>query len=160
MPDKKRKIKKVSEYGKQLQEKQELKKIYGIREKQMRRYVEKAGKMPGSPSDNLLKLLELRLDNVIFRLGFAVSRPHARQMVSHGFFAIKDKKITIPSYSVSVGDLIQPKNTDKFKEFKFKPVGWIETNQKELSGTILRIPSREEIDTPINENLVVQFYSR
>ena len=160
MANRKRKPKKISEYGRQLQEKQELKKIYGIREKQMRRYVEKASKMPGSPSENLLKLLELRLDNVIFRLGFAVSRPHARQMVSHGFFIIKDKKNTIPSYSVSAGDLIQPKNPDKFREFKFKPVSWIETDQRELSTVITRIPSREEIDTPINENLVVQFYSR
>lgn len=152
---------KKSEYGRQLQEKQKARGIYGIRERQFRSYVNKANKMVGNKADNLMQLLELRLDNVVYRLNFAVSRAQARQMVSHGLINVNSKKVTIPSYLVSEGDSIEPKRQDKYTEISNAGLAsWLDFNAKKVSGSIKHKPVRDEIDTPVNENLIIEFYSR
>lgn len=161
MEQKTRKIKRVSEYGRQFTEKQELKKIYGIRENQLRRYIETAQKMPGSASVNLLVLLERRLDNVIFRLGFATSRAHARQLAAHGHFKINGKRADIPSILLNVNDVVEIKKPELFDIEKAETaVSWLLLDKKKFAGEVRRFPSRDEIDIPIDENLVIQFYSR
>ncbi|OQA04573.1 MAG: 30S ribosomal protein S4 [bacterium ADurb.Bin400] len=152
---------KKSEYGKQLAEKQKARGIYGLREKQFRLYVTNAEKMQGNSAENVLKLLELRLDNVVYRLGFAISRAHARQMVSHGLVNVNGKKVTIPSYIVKEGTVIEPKYKDKYTELKADGVpSWLELDVKKVSGTVKHVPMREQIDTPVNENLIIEYYSR
>lgn len=153
--------KKLSIYGRQLKEKQELKKIYGLRESQMRNYVGAAVKMKGNTAENLLILLERRVDNVFFRLGFAKTRAHGRQLASHGAFLLNDNKITIPSILVRQDDVIRPRKLEKFTEVKPIEISWIKFDDKEkMSFKVASFPTREEIDTLVDENIVMQFYSR
>lgn len=152
---------KLSEYGKQLREKQKARKIYGISESQFANYVKLADKLTGNKTENLMRLVETRLDNVVFRLNFAVSRSQARQMVSHGLFTVNGRKVTIPSYRIKQNDVIVPKHTDNFKEVTLNTaVLWLEGDTKKCAGTVKHMPTREEIDTPINESLIIEFYSR
>ena len=152
---------KVSQYGKQLREKQKAKRIYGIDEGQFARYVTEAEKYVGNRSEGLMQLLEMRLDNVIYRLGFASSRAQARQYASHGLFTVNGKSVTIPSFQLKVDDVVTPKVTKLFKELPLNQANiWLEADSKKLSGKVLHRPSREEIDTPINESLIIEFYSR
>jgi len=161
--------KRVSEYGTQLKEKQKAKWTYGILEKQFRRYFEKASKKAGVTGDTLLQLLELRLDNIVYRLGFAETRAQARQLVSHGMFEVNGKKVNIPSYQTSIGDTVnfrEIKKKTKYVELlkqKIKSVKtqeWVETNTQELGGKVLSLPTPEQIDNKINTQLIVEYYSR
>lgn len=150
-----------SEFGRQLQEKQKLKKIYGLRENQFRRVVFAAQKTGGNPGENILILLERRLDNVIFRLGFASTRPQARQYVSHGLFKLNGRRVTIPSILVGIGDAIEPVSPVIFQEKNVAfNVSWLELDSNNLSSTVKRFPIREEIDTPVDENSVLQYFAR
>jgi len=161
--------KKVSEYGTQLKEKQKAKFIYGVLEKQFRSYYDKAKKMPGVTGENLLGLLERRIDNVVFRLGLAATRRQARQLVSHGHIAVNGKRLDIPSALVKVNDVVTIKETSRGNEF-FKGVvesydslstpAWISADAQNLSGTVTRFPNRDEIDVPIDEQAIVELYSR
>lgn len=152
---------KVSEYGKQLREKQKARRIYGIGEKQFANYTEKADKLEGNTAENLLSLVESRMDNVLYRLGFAPSRSSARQLVSHGLFKVNDKKVSIPSFLVKQGDKISPIKNELYKETSPSNLpSWLSFDQKSLSGTVNNTPTREEIDTTVNENLIIEFYSR
>lgn len=159
----------VSEYGMQLREKQKAKAIYGIMEKQFRRYYEKASKKVGITGDALLQMLEMRLDNIVFRLGFAITRAQARQLVSHGFFDVNAKKVNIPSYSVRVGDEISVRENKKKSKYmqiitptlaKVKTVEWVNLNPESFSGKVLSTPSKDQIDSSINSQLIVEHYSR
>ncbi|GAW90882.1 30S ribosomal protein S4 [Calderihabitans maritimus] len=161
--------KKLSEFGLQLREKQKAKRIYGIMERQFRNYFEKAERQPGITGENLLRLLERRLDNVVYRLGLASSRAEARQLVRHGHFTVNDKKVNIPSYLVKPGDEIavreKSKESPKFKEIAEAaahktPPAWLELNVETLKGRVLALPSREEIDVPVQEHLIVELYSK
>lgn len=152
---------KMSEYGKQLREKQKARRIYGLGESQFAICAEKAEKMTGNTAINLMRLLETRLDNVIYRTGLAESRSHARQIVSHGGVMVNGKKVSIPSFHVSEGDVIEPKNKDAYKDVKAgNAPTWIQFDAKKLSALISHNPTREEIDASVNENLIVEFYSR
>lgn len=160
---------KLSEYGIQLREKQRTKRIYGVQEKQFRNYFAKADRQRGITGENLLVLLERRLDNVVYRLGFASSRKEARQLVNHGHFTLNGKKASIPSILVKVGDVIQvresSKESPKFQELKeqaaYKTVPeWLSADAENMSGTVLSYPTREQIDTPVKEQLIVELYSR
>lgn len=160
---------KPTEYGIQLREKQKTKRIYGLMEKQFRNYFKKADRSQGITGENLLILLERRLDNVVYRLGMAASRKEARQLVNHGHFTINGKKATIPSMLVRVGDVIQvhPKSLDsnKFKEIREQaayktPPEWVTVDLDNMAGSILAYPIREQIDTMVNEQLIVELYSR
>ncbi|QEK11195.1 30S ribosomal protein S4 [Crassaminicella thermophila] len=159
--------KKLSNYGLQLREKQKAKRFYGLIETQFRTYFEKAEKMPGITGENLLRILETRLDNVVYRMGFAASRKEARQLVTHGHFTVNGKKVDIPSYLVSVGDVIKVKeksvSSPKFKgiaeEAKTVP-NWVEVSAENLEGKVVSLPTREDIDIPIAEHLIVELYSR
>ena len=152
---------KMSEYGKQLREKQKARRIYGIGEKQFANYAEKADKLEGNTAENLLSLIESRLDNVVYRLGFAPSRSAARQLVSHCLFKVNDQKVSIPSFLVKPGDKIFPNKNDAYKDVNpLNLPSWVEFNQKTLTGTINHIPTRDEIDTTLNESLIIEFYSR
>lgn len=152
---------KKSEYGRQLAEKQKVRSIYGMRERQFRGCVVKAEKMAGNTAENLLKLLELRLDNVVYRLKLSQSRMHARQMVSHGLVRVNGKKVNIASYTLSEGDMIEPKTKDKYTELRPEGVpSWLELDGKKVVGTVNHLPIREEIDVPVNENMIIEFYSR
>ena len=159
----------LSEYGLQLREKQKAKIAYGVLERQFSNYFQKALKRAGVTGDNLLKLLEMRLDNIVFRLGFAETRAQARQLVSHGFFEINGKKVDIPSFSVKVGEGIavragkgKSKYMDKQKEKlkNFHPQEWLQLNPIELKGKILSEPTPELIGNTINTQLIVEHYSR
>ena len=162
--------KKKSEYALQLQEKQKVKFVYGIMEKQFRMYYEKASRMPGKTGENLLSLVERRLDNVVYRLGFAMTRRQARQLVSHAHFTVNGKKVNIPSYLVKVGDVIEVAESSRSSEcFKrllgenapvFLQPAWMEREKNELKGTITRLPAREDIDVPVEEHLIVELYSK
>ena len=162
--------KKKSEYALQLQEKQKVKFVYGIMEKQFRAYYEKAARMPGKTGDMLLSLIERRLDNVIYRLGFAATRRQARQLVSHAHFTVKGKKVNIPSYLIRVGDVIEVKESSRssvqFKRLTAEdaPVvllpQWLERDKNSLKGTVTRLPVREDVDMPIEEHLIVELYSK
>ncbi len=157
--------KKVSDYGMQLKEKQKLKIIYGVLEKQMSKYYETATKTPASTGAALLKLLERRLDNVVYRLGFAPTRASARQLVSHNHVQVNGKKATIPSYLIKPGDIISLKSKALkipvvealLKDTKALPV-WFEREGN--SGKVVRFPERDELDINVNEQLIVEFYSR
>lgn len=160
---------KKSEYGLQLREKQKAKFIYGVLEKPFRNYYAKAEKMKGQTGVNLMTLLELRLDNVLFRLGFGRTRKECRQIVDHKHVLVNGKTVNIPSYKVSVGDVIEIKENHKtsprYKEISEVTGGrmvpsWLEANQEALSGTVKEIPTREEIDVPVNETLIVELYSK
>lgn len=153
--------KKTSEYGKQLREKQKARRIYGIGEKQFSNYAEKADKLEGNTAENLLSLIESRLDNTLYRLGFAPSRSSARQFVSHGLFAVNGRKVSIPSFLVKPGDQISPIKKEAFKDRDSATIAsWMVFDQKDLVGTVNHIPTREEIDTTVNESLIIEFYSR
>ena len=145
---------KVSDYGLQLREKQKARRFYGLQEGQFRNLFEKAARKQGITGENLMILLETRLDNVIFRLGFASSRKEARQLVSHGHFTVNGKKVNIPSYAVKAGDVI------KVKEKSITVPSWVSVDVEKLEGKVLSVPTREEIDTPIAEHLIVEFYSK
>ena len=161
---------KQSEYATQLQEKQKVKFVYGILEKQFHSYYEKAMRMPGETGENLLILVERRLDNVVYRLGFAMTRREARQLVNHGHFTVNGKKVNIPSYLVKVGDVIEVKEQSrqsvKFKRFVGEDAiivnvpQWLEKEKNTLKGTVTKLPAREDIDLPIEEHLIVELYSK
>ena len=159
--------KKQSEYGLQLREKQKAKRFYGMQETQFRNLFEKAAKKPGMTGENLLVLLETRLDNVVFRLGFASSRKEARQLVTHGHFTVNGKKADIPSMEVKAGDVIKVKEksqrSPKFKEVKEMSItvpSWMSVDVEKLEGKVITLPKREDIDTPIAEHLIVELYSK
>lgn len=159
--------KKVSNYGLQLREKQKAKRLYGVLEKQFRLYYDKAEKQRGITGENLLRFLELRLDNVVYRLGYGNSRAEARQLVNHGHFLVNGKKVDIASYSVSLNDVIsvseKSRATEKFKVFNENPKtlpNWLEANQAAFEGRVLSLPAREDIDVPVNETLIVELYSK
>lgn len=161
--------KKPSEYGIQLREKQKAKRIYGILEKQFRNYFEVAERKKGITGDNLLQLLESRLDNTVYRMGFANSRKEARQLVLHGHFNVNGKKVNISSYLISVDDVItikeESKKSEKFKEIleatasKIAPQ-WLEVDKENLIGKVVALPTREDIDIPIEDHLIVELYSK
>ena len=160
---------KVSDYGLQLKEKQKAKKMYNLMEKQFRLTFEKAKKQSGDAGENLFKLLEMRLDNVVYRLGFAASRNQARELVSHGHFLIKGKKVNIPSYCVKTGDIIKIKESSKkSKQFsalgeklkKAETPGWLNLDAKELSGKVLHAPNFDDIRINVDARVIVEFYSR
>lgn len=159
--------KKTSEYGLQLREKQKAKRFYGLLETQFRNTFDKAAAKKGIAGENLLIMLETRLDNVVFRLGFAASRKEARQLVVHGHFTVNGKKVDIPSYNVKAGDVIKVKeksaNSPKFKEIKEMSINvpaWMSVEVSKLEGTIVSMPTRAEIDTPVAEHLIVELYSK
>lgn len=160
---------KLSEYGLQLREKQKIRRIYGIMEKQFRRYFRAAEKMAGVTGENFLQLLERRLDNVVFRLGFATSRNEARQFVLHGHILVNGRKVNIPSYQVDEGDIISVKDSSRkskrFKEiFEFNsevtPPKWLSVDFDKAEGKVLSLPDREDIDYSVKEHLIVEYYSR
>ena len=165
----KRANRKMSEYGLQLREKQKAKFIYGVLEKPFRNYYEKAKRMNGMTGDNLMILLESRLDNVIFRLGFARTRREARQIVDHKHVLVNGKCVNIPSYLVKAGDSIEIKEKCKGSE-RYKGIlevtggrlvpNWLEADQENLKGVVKELPTREEIDVPVNEMLIVELYSK
>ena len=161
--------KKKSEYAMQLQEKQKVKFVYGVLEKQFRGYYEKAERMPGKAGDNLLIQLERRLDNVIFRLGYAATRREARQLVTHGHFTVNGKKVNIPSYQVKPGMIIALKESSRSIE-RFKNnlednayhtiPKWLEFDAANMVGKVVALPTREDIDLPVEEHLIVELYSK
>lgn len=159
--------KKLSNYGLQLREKQKAKRIYGVLETQFREYYEKADRMKGITGENLLRLLEKRLDNVVFRLGFGSSRSEARQLVRHGHFDVNGKRVDIPSYQVSVGDVITVREASRSSE-KFKGLAevakttpqWLEVDMDKLEGKVVAEPKREDIDIPVQETFIVELYSK
>jgi small subunit ribosomal protein S4 len=161
--------KKLSEYGQQLREKQKAKRIYGILETQFRKYFDIADRTPGVTGENLLRLLELRLDNAMFRLGYGRSRTEARQIVRHNLVTVNGKKVNIPSYQVKTGDVIAIR--DKSKSYqRFKDVldvtsarivpEWLTSEHDQLRGVINAIPNRDQINTEVRETLIVEFYSQ
>lgn len=160
---------KVSEYGLQLREKQKAKFIYGVLEKPFRNYYAKASKMNGMVGTNLMILLECRLDNVLFRMGFGRTRKETRQIVDHKHVLVNGKQVNIPSYQVKAGDVIEIK--EKFKSAqRYKDIlevtagrmvpAWLESDQENLRGTVKELPTRDEIDVPVNEMLIVELYSK
>jgi small subunit ribosomal protein S4 len=160
---------KVSEYGTQLREKQKARRIYGVLEGQFRNYFQEADRRKGITGENLLQILESRLDNVVYRLGFAMSRAESRLMVGHGHISVNGRRVDIPSFLVRPGDVIAVREKGK-KNARIKEVAeimegqgtlqWLEVNRENLTGKVLRIPSREEIDIPVQEHLIVELYSR
>ena len=160
-------FKKMSEYGLQLREKQRAKFIYGVQERQFRTAFKKAASKKGITGENLLIMLEERLDNVVFRMGLATTRREARQLVVHSHFTVNGKKVNIPSYLVKAGDVIKVKeksqSSPKFKEIKEMQVGvpaWLSVDRDKLEGKVLTDPTRDQIDTPIEERLIVELYSK
>ncbi len=160
---------KVSEYGLQLREKQKAKFIYGVLEKPFRNYYKKADKMRGLTGLNLMTILESRLDNVVFRLGFARTRKEARQIVDHKFVTVNGKVVNIPSYLVKAGDVIEIKESKKsiqrMKDIVEVAGGrivpeWLDVDAEKLQGTVKELPTREQIDVPVNEMLIVELYSK
>ena len=163
------KRKKVSEYGMQLKEKQKLRFIYGVLEKQFRHIYEKAQHMEGQAGENLITLLEERLDNVAFRMGLALTRREARQLVTHGHFLVNGKRVDIPSYTVKAGDVISlsenSKKSEKFKQIAETTEGrlipeWLEVNKDNQTAKVLRAPLKEDLDYEVEEHLIVELYSR
>ncbi|MCS7200253.1 MAG: 30S ribosomal protein S4 [Caldimicrobium sp.] len=160
---------KLSDYGIRLREKQKVKRIYGISEKQMRKYYDMAINMPGQAGHNLLQLLERRLDNVVYRLGFASSRAQARQMVNHGCFLVNGSQVDIPSYLVKVGDVIElkeryrslPQVSENLEVRVQKGIpAWLELEPENFKGRVKALPSREDITMPIHESYIIEFYSK
>jgi small subunit ribosomal protein S4 len=160
---------KASEYGIQLREKQKARRLYGILEKQFSNYFDKAARQKGVTGENLLRLLEMRLDNVVFRMGFAASRAQARQFVNYGHIEVNGKRVTIPSYQVKEKDVVavreRSRSLSMFKETveagaaKAVP-NWLSVDFENLSGQVLALPNREDIDIPIQEHLIVELYSK
>ncbi len=160
---------KQSEYGRQLNEKQKVKFVYGVLERQFKNYFEMAERRPGQTGENLLAILESRLDNVVFRLGFAMTRPEARQLVSHGHILVNGRKVNIPSFLVKPGMVItlkdSSKNLEKIKanlegtSFRATPK-WIEYDANNMTAKVLAVPAREDIDLPVEEHLIVELYSK
>ena len=165
----KRANKKISEYGLQLREKQKAKFIYGVLEKPFRNYYKKADRMSGQNGENLLRLLECRLDNVLFRMGFGRTRKETRQIVDHKHVLVNGKQINIPSYQVKPGDVIEIKEKYKSAQ-RYKDIlevtggrlipAWLDVDQENLRGTVKEYPTRDEIDVPVNEMLIVELYSK
>ena len=160
---------KVSEYGMQLREKQKAKFIYGVLEKPFRNYYKKAERQKGMTGENLMIMLELRLDNVLFRLGFARTRKEARQIVDHKHVMVNGKQVNIPSYLVKAGDVIEikenKKGSQRYKEILEATAGnmvpeWLEADAENLRGTVKELPNREAIDVPVDEMLIVELYSK
>ena len=162
--------KKKSEYAMQLTEKQKVKFVYGIMEKQFHMYYEKASRMQGKTGENLLTLIERRLDNVVYRLGFAQTRREARQLTTHGHFTVNGQRVDIPSYLVKPGDVIEVREKSR-SSVKFKrllgedaPVvnvpKWLDRNKNTLQGTVVAMPTRDDIDFPVEEHLIVELYSK
>ena len=165
----KRANRKMSEYGLQLREKQKAKFIYGVLEKPFRNYYTKAERMNGMTGENLMILLERRLDNVVFRMGFGRTRRETRQMVDHKNILVNGKGVNIPSYLVKAGDVIEVKekckSSQRYKDALEVTAGrlipaWLDVDQENLRGTVKEMPSREEIDVPVNEMLIVELYSK
>ena len=160
---------KVSEYGMQLREKQKAKFIYGVLEKPFRNYYKKAERQKGMTGENLMIMLELRLDNVLFRMGFARTRKEARQIVDHKFVLVNGKQVNIPSYLVKAGDVIEIKEKNKGLQ-RMKDIvevtggrlvpDWLDVDAEKLQGTVKELPSREQIDVPVDEMLIVELYSK
>jgi len=160
---------KVSEYGVQLREKQKMRRIYSVHERQFKRYFETAERRPGVTGENLLRLLETRLDNVVYRMGFATSRAQARQLVAHGHFAINGRTTTIPSHQVSEGDKVEVRETSRKSEY-FKTAretmrgaqrpDWLSVDGDQLAGSVTALPRRDQMPLELNEQLVVEYYSR
>ena len=160
---------KPSEYGQQLREKQKAKRIYGLMEKQFHNYYEKAMNMKGITGENMLRLLEMRLDNAMFRLGYGRSRTEARQIVRHNLVTVNGKKVNIPSYQLRVGDVIEirerSRNIQRFKDVldvtasRIVPE-WLSPEHEHLRGTVTSVPTREQITVPVRETLIVEFYSK
>ena len=161
---------KQSEYATQLNEKQKVKFVYGIMEKQFRMYYDRAAKAQGKTGENLLILVERRLDNVVYRLGFAMTRREARQLVNHAHFTVNGKRVNIPSYLVSVGDVIEvaekSRSSVKFKRLTGEDAvmvtlpQWLEREKNTLRGVVTKMPERGDIDLPIEEHLIVELYSK
>jgi len=161
--------KKLSEYGIQLREKQKAKKFYGVLESQFRKYFEMASTTKGITGENLLKILETRLDNIVYRLGFARSRAEARQLVTHGHFSVNGKNVNIPSYLVRAQDIIAVRDVSKENEM-FKEIidvtgskvvpKWLESDLEKLKGIVLATPTREDVDLQVEEHLIVELYSK
>lgn len=160
---------KVSEYGQQLREKQKAKFIYGVLEKPFRNYYEKADRMKGMTGENLMTMLECRLDNVVFRMGFARTRREARQIVDHKFITVNGKAINLPSYQIKAGDVIEVKEDKKsiqrFKDIQEVTGGrmcpeWMDVDKENLKGTISSLPKRAQIDVPVDEMMIVELYSK
>ena len=160
---------KVSEYGIQLREKQKVRKSYSVLERQFRNYFKKADQRKGVTGENLLRLLEMRLDNVVFRMGFASSRAQARQLVAHGHFAVNGRPTNVPSFSTKVGDRVEVRESRRSREY-FKTAAetmkaaqipeWVSVDPSKLTGTVLDNPTREQMPLEFNEQLVVEYYSR
>lgn len=165
----KRRRSKLSEYGLQLREKQKLRWLYGIIEKQFALYFKKASRRKGVTGDNLLQLLETRLDNVVYRLGFAAGRRPAHQLVQHGHIRVNGRKVNIASYSVKGGDIIDVKDTKNSKKIVLENLElatgrsvpeWLELDKNKLSGRVLRLPERSDISIPVDEHMIVELYSK
>jgi len=157
--------KKVSEYGVQLREKQKTRRFYGILERQFRKIYSTADTMKGKTGENLLKLLEMRMDNVVYRMGFAASRAEARQLVNHGHFTVNSKKVDIPSIFLKAGDIIavreKSRSSLKFQNLAGRPIPkWLTFNAEALTGTLEQLPSREDVDLEVKEHLIVELYSK
>jgi small subunit ribosomal protein S4 len=164
-----RRGRKVSDYGQQLREKQKARRIYGVLERQFRRHFEQAEGRPGVTGENLMQVLEMRLDNCVYRLGFADSRAQARQIVRHGHFDVNGHKTDIPSYACKPGDEIRVRESSKSNEYfqtmqpqlsRKQIAGWMELSPSSMSGRVARVPGRDELDISLNENLIVEYYSR
>ena len=158
---------KQSEYLLQLREKQKMRRYYGVLESQFRTYYAKASRRSGITGENFLRMLELRLDNVVYRLGFAASRSQGRQLVRHNHFTVNGKKVNIPSYQVSMGDVISMREGSAAKavvadatDLTASVSPWLQADHDNLTGTVLRLPDRADIDTPVQEQLIVEFYSK
>jgi small subunit ribosomal protein S4 len=160
--------KKISEYGLQLREKQKTKKAYGLLEKQFSKYYVMGDRMRGQTGENMLRLLELRLDNVVYRMGVCVSRAQARQIVNHSHITVNGKKVNIPSYQCKSGDVIAVKESKKGNKFfdevkakkKLNLPKWVEFDSEKLEGKVLALPERDDLDLSISENMIVELYSK
>jgi small subunit ribosomal protein S4 len=160
---------KMSDYGVQLREKQKVRRVYSVHERQFKRYFETAERRPGVTGENLLRLLETRLDNVVFRMGFASSRAQARQLVTHGHFTVNGVATNVPSYQVNEGDRVDVRDTSRkgqyFKELKDALAGaqrpdWLDVDTGKMTGSVTALPRREQMPQELNEQLVVEYYSR
>ncbi len=160
---------KLSDYGIQLREKQKLRRIYGIRERQTRKYLQEAFRRRGVTGETMLQLLEMRLDNIVYRLGFASSRSQARQFVNHGHFLVNGKRVNIPSYITRTNDVIEVAESSRSMAPMLASIegagsralpGWLSLDASNFKGTVLSVPIRDEIDTDVQESLIVEFYSR
>jgi len=162
-------VKKLSTYGIRLREKQKLRKYYGLLERQFKNYFQKAERKKGITGENLLELLERRLDNIVYRFGLTKSRAQARQLILHSHILVNEKKVNIPSYQVNINDVVEVREKDKnitdIKEIKEGKIeinipSWLEFDAKTLKGKIIKFPSKEELNLPVEEKLVVEYYSR